>query len=140
MRFDYVPCGGDAWTIYRPCLPVTFRHAGKGFPVGHALVDTGADMTVLPMEMAKYLGVELAPEKGIDIGSAGGGHFTAVPSAKAIECVVEGDGFRPARWKSVVFFAARQPTVLLGHRGCLEHLDLLFHGRDRTLEILKVHL
>jgi predicted aspartyl protease len=139
MRFEYVPYGGDRWTIYRPSLPITFRNAGKSFPVGNALVDTGADVTLLPMEMAKHLGVELVSEEGIDVGSAGGGHFTAVPSATAIECSIEGDGFRPLRWKSVVYFAPRQQTVLLGHRGCLEHLDVCFHGPDRSLEVLKVY-
>jgi len=139
MRFDYTPYGLAAQTIYRPCIPVTFRYSGASFPVGNALVDTGADVTLLPMELATHLGVELAAEEGIDIGSAGGGHFIAVPSAKPVECSIEGHGFRPLRWKGIVYFAPRQPTVLLGHRGCLDHLDILFRGRSRALEVLKAH-
>jgi hypothetical protein len=43
MECKYVPVAGRLGTIHRPYLPVTFSFASRRFPVGHALVDTGAD-------------------------------------------------------------------------------------------------
>jgi predicted aspartyl protease len=115
-------------------LPITFS-CGGSFPVGHALIDTGADITLLPMEMRKWIGVDLDERVAIQIGSAGGGGFTAIPSAKKVVYAIEKPGYRTLRWKGTVFFAPRQPIVLLGHYQCLEYLHLTFNGKHRKLGV-----
>ena len=134
MEFEYIPSDGKLTTIYLPSLPVTLS-GEKAFPVGHALVDTGADITILPMEMREWIGVDLDEGAAIQIGSAGGGGFLAVPSAKKVKYSIEKPGFRALRWKGTVFFAPRQPVVLLGHYQCLDQLDLIFKGKERTLVV-----
>lgn len=134
VEFEYIPSDGKLTTIYLPWLPVTLSSTKK-FPVGHALVDTGADITLLPMEMREWIGVDLDEGAAIQIGSAGGGGFTAVPSAKKVQYSIEKPGFRALRWKGTVFFAPRQPVVLLGHYQCLDQLDLTFKGKARTLVV-----
>ncbi len=68
------------------------------------MVDTGADITLLPMEMAKWIGVDLDEGGAIQIASAGGGGFLAVPSAIKVQYSLEQPAFRPLRWKGTVFF------------------------------------
>jgi predicted aspartyl protease len=121
--------------VFRPCLPITFRHGTRSFPVGNAFVDTGADVTLLPVEIAKYLAIELRPEAGIDLTSAGGGRVFAVPSATPVECAVEVNGRTALQWKGIVHFAPRQPAVILGFAGCLEFLDIQVSGRERSLDV-----
>jgi hypothetical protein len=134
VEFEYIPSDGKLTTIYLPSLPVTFS-CDKEFPVGHALVDTGADITLLPMEMREWIGVDLNDGAAIQIGSAGGGGFMAIPSAKKVQYSIEKPGFRALRWKGTVFFAPRQPLVLLGHYQCLDQLNLTFKGKERTLAV-----
>jgi hypothetical protein len=134
VEFEYIPSDGKLTTAYLPWLPVTFS-GERTFPVGHALVDTGADITLLPMEMRQWIGVELDEGAAIQIGSAGGGGFMAVPSATKVQYAIEKPGFRTLQWKGTVFFAPRQPVVLLGHYQCLDQLNLTFKGKKRKLNV-----
>jgi hypothetical protein len=56
-------------------------------------------------------------------------------SPEPVEHVIEGKGFRPIRWKAHVGFTLSQPTILLGHRGCLERFDVLFRGGEKVLQM-----
>ena len=136
MDFDLVPPEGKFSAIYLPIIPVTLSHE-HAFPVSDALVDTGADMTLLPMETRKYIGVGLDESKAIELGSAGGGGFTAIPSSEPIWYCIDKKGFRPIRWKGTVFFAPRQPVVLLGHYQCLDQLSICLNGKTRRLSITR---
>jgi hypothetical protein len=131
-----LPSEGKFAKICLPYLPVTLSFEGS-FPVGHALVDTGADMTLLPMDMRKYIGVDLDESRSITIGSAGGGGFVAIPSKEKIKFKIEKKGYRPIEWQGTVFFAPRQPLVLLGHHQCLEQLNIRFRGKERTISVEK---
>ena len=54
MEFPYVKCEGAAGSVvFRPYIPITLSFRRKTFPVGHALVDTGADVTLLPLDISK---------------------------------------------------------------------------------------
>jgi hypothetical protein len=103
--------------------------------VPHALVDTGADITILPLDVAHYLEVELDDTEGLDVGSAGGGQFIALPSRKPLHFSIEQKGHRPVEWDAIVYFAPREPVVLLGHRQCLERLRLTFDGPGKILSV-----
>ena len=85
MEFSYVKCDGSFGAIYRPYLPITLSFGKKSFPVGHALVDTGSDMTILPLEIAHQLEIQLDDTKSVLVGSAGGGGFRAMPSLKKLD-------------------------------------------------------
>jgi hypothetical protein len=114
---------------------VTFSNGSLMFPVGRALVDTGSDLTILPLAIAHQLEIELDDSKKVTMDCAGGGRFTALPSRKPVGCTIERKGYRPIHWKGVVFFAEDEPVVLLGHHQCLEKFDLLFEGPERKLGV-----
>jgi hypothetical protein len=122
--------------VYRPCLPVTLGHRGKNFPVGRALVDTGSDITLLPLEIAHVLEVELDDMETIVIEGAGGGRFKAMPSRKKINYTIERKGYRPISWEGIAYFAENEEVILLGHHQCLEKFDLTFQGPERKLGLL----
>ena len=136
MELPYVEFEGQTAPVYRPCVPVTFSFEGRRFPVGHALVDTGSDFTLLPREVAHILQVELDDTKGVKLGSAGGGSFLALPSRKKIRHTIERNGYRPIRWDGIVYFAAEEPVVLLGHYQCLEYFEITFRGPEKRMSIL----
>ena len=131
MEFKYIQRECDLGVLDVPTLPMILN----GFPVGHAFVDTGADMTLLPMEINNLLGLELDTEHAMDIQSAGGGVFKAIPAATKVTYTIEHSGFRPIVWKGTVFFAPRQPTILLGQFECLSELIITLNGKTKKIYV-----
>jgi hypothetical protein len=121
--------------ISRPIVPVTLKYRSTVLPV-EALVDTGADETVLPLEFATLFGFSFDLEKdGEQWEGAGGGLFRIFRSPKPIEFILEQNGFPPLKWKGHVCFTLNQPTILLGHRECLEYMNSSFMGKKKLLEM-----
>jgi hypothetical protein len=104
--------------------------------VGSALVDTGADFTLLPLAIADLLGIEVEAAGGVPISSAGGGVFTARPSKHKVRYTIEKPGFRPISSEGRVYFPKDEPVVLLGHEQCLEYFDPTFMGPEKKLGVL----
>lgn len=136
MEFPYVEFeGGSFGPVRRPCLPLTLSYGARSFPVGHALVDTGADTTILPMAIADLLEVEFDRRRRAVFDSAGGGEFVVYPSKKKVGYAVEQSGYRPLVWQGTAFFSDSQPIILLGHYECLELLRLHFDGPCQQLRV-----
>lgn len=135
MEFEFTKRACGFGMVSTPTLPIIFN----GFPVGNALVDTGADITLLPLEVNKILTLELDTENAIDIESAGGGKFKAIPAKQKLEYTLEHSGFKPITWKGTVYFAPRQPTILLGQHECLSELTITFDGPRRKIRVEPRH-
>ncbi len=133
MEFDYLKREWDRGTVYVPVLPVSLN----GFPVGHALVDTGADATILPMELNQVLDMELDKENAIEFIGAGGDVFKVIPTKGKVEYCLEQGGFRPIIWKGTVFFAKEQPTILLGQYQCLSELKITLDAPKKKIRVEK---
>ena len=136
MEFHYTKFGADDGKVEKPCVPITIQYSGKRFPIGNALVDTGADFTILPLEIAHVLEIELDDEEPARIACAGGGMFVALPSRKQLTFIIEQSGYRPIQWKGIAYFTEDEPLCLLGHYQCLDRFDLTFHGPEKTLDVL----
>jgi hypothetical protein len=132
MRFDFVPYSGS----WLPLVPVVFKRGKFRLPAVGALVDTGATHTILPLEFAPELGIEIDMEDRIETQVAGGGECFIYPSPAAIEYVLRDPrNLEEYRWRGPVFFALGQRLVLLGHHGCLEKFDITFKGPEKAVEI-----
>ena len=136
MEFPYVKFEGEQGTCLRPHVPVTISYKGKSFPVGNALVDTGSDITILPLEVAHLLRIQLDDSATLRLSSAGGGIFVALPSRNKVEYTIEKKGFRPIHWEGTVYFAEDEPIILLGHLQCLEYFDVTFYGPEKKVSLL----
>lgn len=134
MKFKYSEYG-DTAKIYRPTLPVVFKHKSN-FIKTTAIIDSGADFTILPIEMAGYLDIKIDVSTKTKFNGAGSNSFTVYPSPVSIEHIVSQGGFRPLKWKAKVFFAESQPAILLGHKGFLERFEVRLNGPKREVEII----
>ncbi|MBI3618667.1 hypothetical protein HY213_01375 [Candidatus Peregrinibacteria bacterium] len=47
MEFDFIPWQTDVGMEWLPMLPIQLN----GFPIGNGLVDTGATVTILPIDL-----------------------------------------------------------------------------------------
>jgi hypothetical protein len=135
MRFQYSEYRGVNGTkIFRPTVPIVFKNQEK-FIQTEAIIDSGADFTILPIEMAGFLGIKLETKAKMIFHGAGSNPFTVYRSPVEVEHILRQAGFRAIDWVSKVFFAELQPGILLGHKGFLEFFRVTLDGRKREVEI-----
>ncbi|MDI6708135.1 MAG: hypothetical protein QME47_03510 [Candidatus Thermoplasmatota archaeon] len=87
---------GKEIIYYDPMLPCRFEWKGKKTPIIDGWLDSGADSIVLPLAIAKYLGLELQDaspmrvvggsverfESIVDLTIGRAGRFTSFPNVK----------------------------------------------------------
>lgn len=132
MKFPYVRyrSDGGAADVWRPVAPVLL----KG-PLGSAelemLVDSGADETVLPLELLEAIGIETR-EADVVLAGAGG----EIGDVQRAEVELEiGD----LRFVSRVVAVREQfgPFFVLGHRDLFDLHFVSFDARNRIFTIAR---
>lgn len=137
MKFKYIQfIGPNDKSIFRAAVPIFFKNKEK-FVYVQALVDSGADYTILPIELAGELGLKLSVKDKMEFFGAGNNPFTVYPSLTKITHLIRQDGFRSVSWKSEVYFAESQSSILLGNIGFLDQFKVIFDSKNKELEILK---
>lgn len=137
MLFPYVEFLGLAEDrIFRPMIPVTFKADGKTFKT-YSLIDSGADYTILPIEIAGVFGLKISDQPSYSVLGAGGNTFTIYKSPIEIEQIIQKRGFRDIKWKSFVYFAESGSTILLGQSGFLDCFKVVLNGKNKEVEITR---
>ena len=135
--FPYVEFLGLAEDrVFRPMIPVTFK-ANKKELKTYSLIDSGADYTVLPIEVAGALNLNISNQPRYDILGAGGETFTIYKSPIEIVHSIQKQGFREIKWKSFVYFAESGSTILLGQNGFLNRFKVILNGQNKEVEIMR---
>lgn len=136
MIFKYSEYTGPNNTkIFRPTVPIVFKQNSK-FINTIAIIDSGADFTILPIEIAGILDVKLDVRTKKIFYGAGSSAFTVYESPVQIEHIIRQGGFRPIKWKTKVFFAESQPAILLGQKGFLEKFKVTLDGKRKEVGII----
>jgi hypothetical protein len=139
MRFPYRrikirrPAPGLGGSLVRPRPIVTVSlMSPTGYDLQDALVDSGADDTVFPEDVAIHLGLDLS---NAPVGEASGVGSTAIQLRFApIELrLTDGREFR--QWTAVVGFSPRIKQSLLGYAGCLQYFTAKFDGDLEEVEL-----
>ena len=141
MKFAYreyvstFPGSTDFRLILRPVI--TIRIFGtKSEAQWDALVDTGADETLLPISLAGLLGVQLDTQAA---GSAVGitGEQLAIHYGDVRLQITAGQ--ETVAWTTIVGFvdfgASEDEVIVLGHGGCLDYFTATFDGEQAVLEL-----
>ena len=135
MRFDYTaivsssPDTGDHVVIFRPEIRIKV-HGSKGSCDFLALVDTGADNTILPESIANDLGIPLIAGKGPAATAFGGQKIVLSYADVELELV---HPKATLRWLARVYFvagSADKETLILGHQGFLDYFTATFIGEE----------
>lgn len=126
---------GEETLIFRPEVPLVV-HGPRGAMKWHALVDTGADNTVLPSSLAETLGIQTTPCRGPNAVAFGGQQISMSFAEVELELPFD-DG--SLRWPAHVFFCEpneeSQETPILGHQGFLDFFTATFIGEECALEL-----
>lgn len=118
--------------ICRPIIPVRVHINGLSV-LTDALIDTGADVTIMPKFVADRLGIDLsnAPESSL-IGALGGGG-----SYRVFELELELRELpNSIRWKAPVGFTNREMSFAFpGTRGFFEFFELTYNAKRELIDL-----
>lgn len=118
---------------WRPFIHVRIIGTNRHFhDFDRALIDSGADDTLFPLEVAVLLGVSLTPDQGHFHGWRG----TRSPLRFGRVHLELTDEVSVWRWPATVAFtpaAIRYP--LLDHCGFMEYIETRFLDADRVVEL-----
>jgi hypothetical protein len=133
VRFEYQQYDGNLL----PLVPIVFKYGKRQLPAIRCLADTGATHSILPMELAKHLGIQIDLENKAETHVAGGGQSLIYSSPVPLDHVIRDPASHlEYQWHGPVFFSLGQRIVLLGHHRCLEKFDMTFRGPERTMELV----
>lgn len=113
--------------IARPIIAVQLESPNGDRVYSDVLIDTGADVTLMPMDLADSLDIDLARSPEVALTSAIGGECRYRPS----ELILELRRFPEViRWKTTVGFTERTMSYgILGTRGFFEFFRLEYDAR-----------
>ncbi|HEX2477349.1 MAG TPA: hypothetical protein VHK01_21515 [Lacipirellulaceae bacterium] len=124
--------------VYRPM--VTLRIGGSARSAYlRALIDTGANHTIVPFSVAENVAAELYRDKQDAAKGIGGQEITIIPGRVELELLGDGQSYK---WTAVVGFAKfdspDDECSILGHAGCLEYFLASFDGVERVVELVQI--
>ena len=118
------------FNYYRyPIIPVKFYYKDKKTPFIDALLDSGGDFIVVPMPIARYLGLKMKEAGSID--TAGG----TTSLFKATLSMIMGKRNRVTTYKNIqIHVSARNDIpVLLGRHPIFEDYEITFKKQKNQL-------
>ena len=117
-----------------PIVPVKFYYKEKETPFIDALLDSGGDFIVIPMPIARYLGLRL--RKAGDVDTAGG----TTSLFKTTLSMLMGNKVKNAVYNNIqIHVSGRNDIpVLLGRHPIFEDYEITFKKQKNQL-ILKSH-
>ena len=115
-----------------PVIPVKFYYKNKETPIIDALLDSGGDFIVIPMPIARYLGLNLKKAGSVD--TAGG----ATTLFKATLSMIIGKKNKTTAYNNIqIHVSGRNDIpVLLGRHPIFEDYEIIFKNKNNQL-ILK---
>lgn len=141
MLFSYAPVEvastttGEIETYWRPTIPLVI-HGETDIVLCSALVDSGADVSLIPKSIAVELGLKLQLCRGPAPIAFGGGTIQAYSTEAVLQL---SDGSEDVAWLAqlLVFEAdqAHEQNAILGHIGFFEFFRTTFDSRLHQLEL-----
>ncbi|UCF50153.1 MAG: aspartyl protease [Thermoplasmatales archaeon] len=112
-----------------PVIPVKFYYKDKETPFIDALLDSGGDFIVIPMPIARYLGLKI--KKAGDVDTAGG--TTSLFKAKL--SMLMGNKKKNAAYTNILIHVSGRDDipVLLGRHPIFEDYEITFKKQKNQL-------
>ena len=119
-----------------PIVPVKFYYNGKETPFIDALLDSGGDFIVIPLPIAKYLGLKLKKAGSVD--TAGGTTLLY----KAVLSMVIGSKEKSVTYSDIqIHVSGREDIpVLLGRHPIFEDYEIIFRKKENQLILKSITL
>lgn len=117
-----------------PLIPIQFSSVNKETPIIDALLDSGGDFIVIPLAIAKYLGLKL--KKAGNVDTAGG--ETALYKSN-VNMVIKNKDKKLGYENLEIHISNRNDIpVLLGRKPIFEDHEIIFKKYDNKLILNRV--
>ena len=113
--------------VYRPVATVEFLSRNGEWIRAHPYIDSGADVTLLPLSLGRLLGLEI---KGEELRELRGVSGHGVPVVFYSLCIKIGSFDFEAH---VAWALIEEVPPLLGRSDVFDHFDVTFKQRDREI-------
>lgn len=113
--------------ILRPIIPVSLQHKDKAIHY-EALIDSGADFCIFPIELANNLKIKINPNRTIYFSGVGGQPLKGF-IVKIRLRIGEINIF------TKIVFVESGSTRVLGQRGFFDHFDVKLSYQKQIIEI-----
>lgn len=133
FSFKYKPVKLKSGIIHRPIIPLAFRE--KQSLSVFAMLDSGSDLTVIPLEVAEELGLELKDENEIS------GISKKPVKAKESSVVIEfgkGHEIYSFRVPVLVPIEAEDMPIIIGREGFFNQFKIIFNEQRKEIEFKKI--
>lgn len=123
---------GKLGTIYTPSIPITLKYENNSLDT-IALVDSGADLSLIPMAIAKHLGIRLEGEPSETKGIGG-----SVRAYESKVTVIVGRGRETHRITIPIKILDREDDdipVLLGREGFFTHFVVTLDQGEKRITL-----
>lgn len=117
--------------ILRPIIPVSLKYNASSIRF-EALIDSGADFSIFPIEIAHKLNIPINRGKKVYFSGVGWESFEGTIADIFIEI-----GENRIKTKTV-FTEARENTGILGQKGFFDNFDIKLSYQKQLIEIEKV--
>lgn len=112
--------------ILRPIIPLSIKYQDKALRF-EALIDSGADFNILPMEIAKKLGIILKNSEHISFAGVGGNIIDGIKTDVSLEIGSQ-------KIQSRVVFAPVENGIL-GQYGFFDLFKVNFNLKNKIIEV-----
>jgi predicted aspartyl protease len=117
--------------ILRPIILISLKHKMNALRF-EALIDSGADFSIFPIEIANKLKIPLKKTKRIYFSGVGGGSFEGIITKIVLEV-----GAVSVNTKAV-FTNAKENIGILGQKGFFDQFDVKLSYQKQQIEIERV--
>lgn len=130
FEFPFHPLQQRDRTLLYPLVPVTLRFGDGNRQTHHALLDSGADRSVLPVDAAEALGIPMDPLPGGHLEGVGGGVASSIAPVD-VEVRQGNVSYSDTHWMHVLTEDVGWPLpVLLGREPLFHIFDVEFRLSD----------
>ena len=118
--------------VFRPKIPAVFSNQGKAITLVGTL-DSGSDTTLIPIDHAEFLELDLGGKK-YPVGGIGGGTLECVETFVTIKL---GEYLFPKKLVMVPL-SGELPDVIFGRIPFFEEFDVTFRENAKRIELIKI--
>ena len=132
FSFKYKPTNFLSGRIYRPLIPLTFN--GKESIDLFGLLDSGSDMTVIPLDLWNVLGLEFDEENEVS-----GIEGPPIKAKQGIVLISFGRGHELYNFKIPVLVpeSNQYSKIIIGRQGFFDQFKITFIEKDKRVEFKK---
>lgn len=118
--------------VYRPVVDVEFKSRDNEWIELHPYLDSGADISLIPLSFGKLLGLEINKEEIKELGGIGSDTIPVV--IKIIPVRIRGFEFD----LKVAWCLKEEVPALLGRSGIFEQFHINFKQDEKIIEFTKI--